>query len=175
MELHFPFMIWKICAGNSSRKKNLRPRNKKYREIIEETEGLLRAEVRLMKPKAMRVYTDRLEARGQIADLMKKRKDIFLEIFARIVPFGDFYKKDKAVEIICREIRDGRLRRRMLRLVTLIPEKKSLYQAQKAMDCRNVGKVMRSFTKINLSPVTISKRQDEKYLENLCMGYIVVL
>lgn len=140
---------------------------KKYREIIEETEGLLRAEVRLMKLKAIRVYTNGIDVRGQIADLMKKRKDIFLEIFARIVPFGDFYKKDKAVEIICREIRDGRLRRRMLRLVTLIPEKKSLYLAQKAMDCRNVEKVMETFAKIYLSPVTISKRQEMKQLKNL--------
>lgn len=63
--------------------------NKKYREIIKETEGLLRAEVRLMKPKAIRVYTDRIDVRGQIAELIKKRKDIFLEIFAKIVPFGN--------------------------------------------------------------------------------------
>ena len=140
---------------------------KKYRGIIKETEGLLRAEVRLMKPKAIRAYTNGIDVRGQIVDLMKNRKDIFLEIFAKIVPFGDFYKKDKAAEIICREIRDGRLRRRMLRLVTLIPEKKSLYLAQKAMDCRNVEKVMETFAKIYLSPVTISKRQEMKQLKNL--------
>jgi hypothetical protein len=140
---------------------------KKYREIIKETEGLLRAEVRLMKPKAIRVYTDRVEVGEQIADLMKNHKDVFLDTFAKIVPFGDFYKKDKAVEIICREIRDGRLRRRMLRLVTLIPEKKSLFLAQKAMEYRNMEKIMRAFTKINVSPVTISKRQDMKRLENV--------
>lgn len=140
---------------------------KKYKEIIKETEGLLRAEVRLMKPKAIRAYTDRIEARGQIADLMKNHKDVFLDTFAKIVPFGDFYKKDKAVEIICREIRDGRLRRRMLRLVTLIPEKKSLYLAQKAMDCRNIEKIMQAFAKINVSLVTISKRQDVKQLKNI--------
>lgn len=140
---------------------------KKYREIIKETEGLLRAEVRLMKPKAIGAYTNRIDVRGQIADLMKNHKDIFLEIFAKIVPFGEFYKKDKTVEIICREIRDERLRRRMLRLVALIPEKKSLYLAQKAMECRSMEKIMRAFTKINVSPVTISKRQDMKRLENV--------
>lgn len=145
---------------------------KKYREIIKETEGLMRAEVRLMKPKAIRDYTDRIDVRGQIADLMKNRKDIFLNIFAKIVPFGDFYKKNKAVEIICREIGDSRLRRRMLRLVTLIPKKKSLYLAQKAMDCRNMEKVMKVFGEINVSPVMISKRQNEKMLENL-YGYLL--
>jgi len=55
----------------------------------------------------------------------------------------------------------------MLRLVELIPEKKSLYLAHKAMECRNIEKVMGAFAKINLSPVTISKRQDIKRLENI--------
>ena len=55
----------------------------------------------------------------------------------------------------------------MLRLVELIPEKKSLYLAQKAMECRNMEKVMEAFAKINLSSVTISKRQEVKYLKNI--------
>ncbi len=59
------------------------------------------------------------------------------------------------------------MRRRMLRLLVLIPEKKSVHLARKAMNCRNVEKIMDSFAKINLSPVLISKRQDVKYLENL--------
>ena len=59
------------------------------------------------------------------------------------------------------------MRRRMLRLLTLIPEKKSLHLAQKAMNCRDVEKVMDAFARINLSPVTISKRHDVKNLENL--------
>ena len=42
-----------------------------------------------------------------------------------------------------------------------------MHLAQKAMNCRNIEKVMEAFVKINLSPVTISKRQDVKYLENL--------
>lgn len=59
------------------------------------------------------------------------------------------------------------MRRKMLRLLTLIPEKKSLHLAQKAMNCRDVEKVMETFAKINLSPVTLSKRHDVKCLENL--------
>ena len=153
-----------MCRGQFEQKKSS---DKQYRKIVKEIEGILRAEVRLMKPKAIRAYTDRIEARGQIADLMKNHKDVFLDTFAKIVPFGDFYKKDKAVEMICREIGDERLGRRMLRLVTLIPEKKSLYLAQKAMDCRNMDRVMKAFVKINVSPVTISKRQDVRQLKNI--------
>ena len=60
----------------------------------------------------------------------------------------------------------------MLQLVTLIPEKKSLYLAQKAMNCRNIEKVMEEFAKINLSPVTVSKRHDVQHLTNL-YSYLV--
>lgn len=52
-------------------------------------------------------------------------------------------------------------------MVALIPEKKSLYLAQKAMDCRNMEKVMKAFVRINVSLVTISKRQDVKWLKNI--------
>lgn len=108
-----------------------------------------------------------MEVGGQIVELTEKYQDIFLDIFTRIIPFGDFYKKDKTEEFIRRGVEDSTLRRKMLRLVALIPEKKSLYLAQKAMDCRNMEKVMEAFAKIHLSPVTISKRQDVKHLENL--------
>lgn len=54
-----------------------------------------------------------------------------------------------------------------MRLEELIPEKKSLYLVQKAMKCRNIEKVMDAFAKISLSPVTISKRHDVKYLINI--------
>lgn len=55
----------------------------------------------------------------------------------------------------------------MLRLLALVPEKKSLHLAQKAMNCRDVEKVMETYTKVNLSPVTISKRHEVKHLDNL--------
>ena len=80
---------------------------------------------------------------------------------------GDYYKKGKAIEIIHNKVSDSILRRRMLHLLTLIPEKKSLYLAQKAMNCRDIEKVMEEFARIDLSPVTISKRHYIKYLENL--------
>ena len=141
--------------------------HKKIKSVSSHTQGILRAEVKLTKPKAVRVYTNAEDTAGQIVELMKDRQQIFLDTFARIVPFGDFYKKDAAVEIIWKEVKDAIMRRKMLRLLTLIPEKKSLLLAQKAMNCREVEKVMMAFAKINLSPVTLSKRSDIKKLGNL--------
>lgn len=141
---------------------------KNFKTAIKESKGTLRAEVRLTKTKTVQVYADKEDISAQIITLSEKCQDIFLETFVRIIPFGDFYKKSKAEEIIRAEIKDDRLSRRMLRLVALIPEKKSLYLAQKAMNCRNMEKVMKAFAKINLSPVTISKRQEDlKYLKNI--------
>ena len=140
---------------------------KKFKVVIKESKGTLRAEVRLTKAKTVRIYADKEDISAQIITLSEKCQDIFLETFVRIIPFGDFYKKGKAEEIIWAEIKDNRLRRRMLRLVALIPEKKSLYLAQKAMHCRNMAKVMEAFAKINLSSVTISKRQEVKHLKNI--------
>lgn len=140
---------------------------KQSKELIKEAEGILRAEVWLTKTKAVRAYADEEDISVQIVELSRRCKDILLETFVRIIPFGDFYKKGRAEEMIRAEIKDDRLRRRMLRLVTLIPEKKSLYLAQKAMECRNMKKVIEAFARINLSPVTISKRQDVKCLKNV--------
>ena len=55
----------------------------------------------------------------------------------------------------------------MLRLLALIPEKKSLHLAQKSMSCRDMEKIIDAFAKINVSPITISKRQDTRHLKNI--------
>jgi len=127
--------------------------------------GILRAEVQLTKPKAIRAYTDAASTSIQIVELSEKCQSIFMDTFTHIVPFGDFCKKDEAAEIIQKQVNDAILKRRMLSLLTLIPEKKSVYLAQKAMNCRNMEKVMDAFAKINLSPVTISKRENSNRLE----------
>jgi len=51
--------------------------------------------------------------------------------------------------------------------VGLIPEKKSLLLAQKALNCRRIDKVMKAFFDIEVAPVTISKRHGIKKLHNL--------
>ena len=55
----------------------------------------------------------------------------------------------------------------MLRLLDLMPEKKSLLLAQKALNYRRIDKVMKAFFDIEVAPVTISKRHDIKKLDNL--------
>ena len=161
------FLLYDLESYVEKRHREIRADRKKSKWMRKESEGILRAEVQLTKPKAIRAYTDAVEIGGQIVELSEKCQDIFLDIFTRIIPFGDFYKKDKTEEIIRREVEDSRLRRKMLRLVALMPEKKSLYLAQKSMECRNIEKVMDAFARINLSPVTISKRKDIRYLENI--------
>jgi len=140
---------------------------KKQKSIIKKSDGVLRTEIRLTEPKAIRAYTNKTDISKQITILSEKNQEIFLGIFTQIIPFGNFYKKDKAMEIIQKEITDMALRQRMLRLIALIPEKKSLLFAQKALNYRRIDNVMEAFEKINLSPVTISKRHDVKYLKNL--------
>lgn len=114
---------------------------KKMETVSLQTKGILRAEIRLTRPKAIRAYTQTADASGQIVELTKDRIDVFLDTFTRVVPFGDFVKKDVAMDIIRREISDSIMRRRMIRFLVLIPEKKSLHLAQKSMNCRDVDKV----------------------------------
>ena len=161
------FLLYDLTGAIVERHVSTGASQKKLKAIIDKSEGVLRAEVRLTKPKAIHAYTDETDAAGQIVELTKNSQDIFLDIFTRIVPFGDFYKKDKAVEIIQSQVTDSILRRRMLHLLMLIPEKKSLLLAQKAMNYRRIDDVMKAFEEINLSPVTISKRHDVKHLKCL--------
>lgn len=161
------FLLYDLESYVEKRYREARADRKKLKWMFKESEGILRAEMRLTKPKAIRDYTDAVEVSEQIGELSEKCQDIFMDTFVKIIPYGDFYKKNKAVEIIRSKIEDSVLRRKMLRLVALIPEKKSLYLAQKAMNCRNIEKVMKEFAKINVSPVTISKRQNIKVLKNI--------
>ena len=161
------FLLYDLEAATVGQLRNADAGRKQLQAASMQTKGILRAEVRLTKPKAVREYADATDVASQIVELMKNSADAFMETFARVVPFGDFHKMTAAVEIIRSEVKDSIMRRRMLRLLTLIPEKKSLHLAQKAMNCRDAEKVMMAFTKINLSPVTISKRHEVKHLENV--------
>ncbi len=162
------FLIYDLEKASMRQPKRQDTKQEKQKSL----KGILRAETRLTKPKAIRNYTDACNVSGQIACLSESIRDIFMDTFTRVIPFGDFYKKDKADEIIRREVSDSIMRRRMLRLLALIPEKKSLYLAQKSMDCRDIGKIMEAFAEINVSPVTISKRHDVGHLKNI-YGYML--
>lgn len=138
-----------------------------FQNVKSQTEGIIRAEVRLTKPKAVRSYSDADCVSDRLLELWENRQQTFFDVFARVIPLGDFYKKDKAVEIVRSQVSDNALRRKMLRLLGLIPEKKSLWLAQKTASFRDMDKVMEAFGKIGLSPVTIGKRHEVKHLRSL--------
>ena len=133
----------------------------------EEANGILRVEVRLKNSKAIRKYTEETATSKQIKNLALNSEKIFMDIFTDIVPFGDYYKKNEAVKIIEENIKKRKHKVKMLRLIELIPKKKSLYLAQKEMNDRNIDKVMEMFVNLYLSPVTISKRHNIKSLKSL--------
>ncbi len=141
--------------------------HKTMKSIIENSEGVLRAEVRLTQPKTFRHYTNETDTSKQLAVLLENSREIFLATFVHVVPFGAFHKKDTAIEIIQRKVKNMSIRRRMLRLVGLVPEKKSLLLAQKALNYRQIDDVMKTFAEIDVSPVTLSKRHDVKHLQCL--------
>ena len=162
------FLVYNMGAVIQEYHKEMGTGGKKAKSAVKETKGILRLEVRLDKPKAIRMYAASEDTAECMKELLKERQSIFLDVLRQVIPFGDYYKKDKAFEIIQERVKDKVLRRKMLRLAALIPEKKSLYLAQKTMSCnRDMDKIMNGFAKINLSPVTISKRQDMKYMKNI--------
>jgi hypothetical protein len=130
-------------------------------------EGILRTEIQLKKPKAIRLYTDKYEIGEQMIDLADKSSENFRDIFLKIIPPGNYYKKEQAVEIICKNVKKSIIKRRMLRLIDLIPEKKSIYLAKKEMNYRSMDRVMEAFAEINLSPITIGRRWGDECLEGV--------
>lgn len=132
-----------------------------------EAKGILRVEVRLTKQKSISKYTDETITAKQIKKLAPNSRNIFLDFFTDIVPYGNYYKKKEAVKLVEDNISKQKHREKMLQLIELVPKKKSLYLAQKEMNDRNIDKIMEMFAEINVSPVTISKRHNIKNLKSL--------
>lgn len=152
-------LLWQMKTKSSGKKR--------LSSILEKTKGILRVEVRLTTAKSIQHYTDTADIIEQISRITGKCKDIFFEVFAQVVPFGDFYKKDRTLDIIRSSVGNRVMRRKMLRLVALIPEKKSLWLAQRETGCRDMDAVMKEFAKVGVSPVTIGKRSEVKQLQNM--------
>lgn len=135
--------------------------------------GILRVEVRLKKRKAIRkaseVFTDgcTLTTKEQIMLMAKKSSEIFKDSFVAIVPYGNFYQLKDAEDLVNSSDLKKHQKEKMLRLLRLIPEKKSLYLALKELNVRNTDNVLNWFAKLNVSPITISKRENIHFLENL--------
>ncbi|WP_286333477.1 hypothetical protein, partial [Duncaniella freteri] len=120
------FLLYDLEAATVGQLRNADAGRKQLQAASMQTKGILRAEVKLTKPKAIREYTNVADTSGQVSELIKASTDAFLNTFARVIPFGDFCKMDAAVEIVRSEVTDSTMRRKMLRLLSLIPDKKSL-------------------------------------------------
>ena len=128
---------------------------------------MLRIEVRLKNKAGIGRYTNEVSTSKQIRDIFGRSREIFRDTLVKVIPEGDFLKKDKAIAIIEDEVGNKALRAKMVRLVELIPEKKSLQLAQKALKDRTLKKTMEKFAEIGISPITLSKRQEVKKLKSL--------
>ena len=150
---------------------DLKERGKK--EKARKAAGILRAEVRLKKRKvvqaAMREFDnpDALTTEEQIALVSKKSKEIFGITFAHIVPYGDSYKLKDAEQLVKTSGLKAKGKDKMLRLLRLVPKKKSLYLAFKELDVRDKDAMLGWFAELNVSPITISKREDVSHLKNI--------
>jgi hypothetical protein len=127
----------------------------------------LRAEIRLTAKTVIHAYSNAPETSKQLKEMLNHSGQILMDALQYIIPRGDHYKKKAAEKIIMEHTKSSTLRRKMLRLMDLIPTKKSLLLAQKALNIRNMYEVMAEFEHINLSPVTIGKRRDCKHLPSL--------
>ncbi len=135
--------------------------------------GMLRVEVRLKKRKALEKVLESSDCKTKMSTekelklIARKSKDIFMGTFVSIVPYGDFYRLKDAEERVKASNLKKHQKDKMLRLLRLIPQKKSLYLAMKELAVRDANTVLTWFASINTSPVTISKRADVDFLENM--------
>lgn len=148
-------------------------KDKGKKEKARKAAGILRAEVRLKKRKAvqaaMREFDnpDALTTEEQIALVSKKSKEIFGITFAHIVPYGDTYKLKDAERLVKASGLKAKRKDKMLRLLRLVPKKKSLYLAFKELNVRDKDAMLGWFAELNVSPITISKREDVSHLKNI--------
>lgn len=61
--------------------------------IVRETQGILRVEIRVTKPKSIRNYTDETDITGQITKLMEDCQDIFMDTFVHVFLLGIIIRK----------------------------------------------------------------------------------
>lgn len=148
-------------------------KDKGKKEKAKKAEGILRAEIRLKKRKAVRAAMrefnnpDVLTTEEQITLVSKNCKQIFGTTFTAIVPYGDFYKLKDAEQLVGGSNLKVKRKDKMLRLLRLVPEKKSLHLAFKELNVRDKDAVLIWFAELNISPITISKREDISRLKNL--------
>ncbi len=143
------------------------------RNKAEKAKGILRIEVRLITRKSVKKVletftTDQsLWTEEEFQLLAEHSTEIFWSRMAQIVPFGDFYRLKEAEQRILDSDLKQKKKEKMLCLIRLIAKRKSLYQALKEVNVRKSEEILLWFAKINVSPITISAREEIDFLENL--------
>lgn len=143
------------------------------RNKAEKAKGILRIEVRLTTRKSVKKVletftTDQsLWTEEEFQLLAEHSTEIFWSRMAQIVPFGDFYRLKETEQRILDSDLKPKKKEKMLCLIRLIAKRKSLYQALKEVNVRKSEEILLWFAKINVSPITISAREEIDFLENL--------
>jgi len=133
----------------------------------DEESNILRIEVRLTKKSTIVDLSEQNSPEGQIKVIADKSSAIFKSALMSIVPPGDYYKRSDAIDLIYKKIPDMSMKRKMLRFMELITEKKSLFLAEQGVDYRKMGRILGAFDEISVSPITLSKRHKIKFLPSL--------
>lgn len=135
--------------------------------------GILRLEVRLKKRKAVQNILDQitkhasLTTEEQIQVIAANSRHIFMNYLVNILPDGHFYKLKEAEQIVRTAPIKERKKEKMLQLLRLIPEKKSLHLAFQSLNIQNKSKVLLWFSELQVSPLTISKREQVDRLPSI--------
>ena len=142
-------------------------------KLAEKAKGILRIEIRLTKRPAIKNalanYTrdNNLTPEEEFTLLALNSQQIFFEWFVKVIPYGNFYSLKKAETLILNSELKKSKKEKMLRLINLIPTKKSLYLAIKELNTRNFDELLLCFATLNVSPITISKHKKITFLPNL--------
>lgn len=139
----------------------------------DEYKNILRIEFRLKKQSTINKYVDdTLSNTGKILSLIENGKDIIKTVLPKLLPGGDYYKLDKAIDIVYELEKDTRLRRTMEQFLRLTAEKHGLKSARAAMKSvgitdRYITRLLKSFEEIEVNPVALKKNSKQKFLPSL--------
>lgn len=139
----------------------------------QKAKGILRVEIRLGTKKslqqALSIFTDctDLTTEEQFVLLASNSREIFGIWLAKILPYGNFYHLKDAEDIIYASDFNQKRKEKMIQILRLTPKKKSLYQAMKELKIRDSNEVLLWFAELNVSPITISRREKADFFKNL--------
>lgn len=168
-----------FTATNEDEGLELAAYNKKHQLEAElgipaqEHENILRIEFRLKKESTIDKFTNNSYSNDEkIIDLIQRSKNIMLAALPMLLPDGDYYKLNNAIDIVHDRIKSYRLRDCMELILRLTADKHGLKSARKAMRKAGVAgnlisDAIAAFNDIGVNPVTLKKNAKVKFLPSL--------